>query len=331
MPDSPTNRTVAEAIARKIELEYLTGQFDPTLERYKPKGYQVEGLKTDLTIQELWQRYAEARHKSVSPSTFKNTYLVMGSHLIRCPYQNLKDAIAIQDWAIANLTQDTARRFLQQLGAACKWGAKRALCSGNPFEGMTGELGKRKAKRKIDPFSQEEKLAILSAFHGHAREPLIKFLFLTGCRTGEAIALKWKHCTPDCSEIEFCENVVLAKGGAVRKTSTKGGGSRRFPCNSRLQELLKEIKPAGAKGEDSIFNCSHQQLRDAWGEVVKPLVEVGKLKRWRSQYNTRHTFCSEMLERGISPAQVAEWVGNSTEMVVRHYAGIVAKIAVPEI
>lgn len=329
-PDTPANRKVAEALASRIEVEYLTGQFDPTLDRYRPKSFEMTEPEKELTLQELWWRYQEARKKSVSPTTYKNTYLTVNSHLQRCPYTNVsKDAVKIQDWAIANLTHDTARRFLQQLGACCKWGNKRQLCEGNPFAGMSSEFKKKKPGEDIDPFEAWEKEAILAAFQGHKRELLIKFLFWTGCRTGEAVGLRWKHISPDFSEIEFVETVVIAHGGTQRKEGTKTGVTRRFPCNQRLKELLKELKPENALPSASVFNCSHQQLRDAW-LVVSDLVQKGKIKRYRPQYNTRHTFCTECLERGISPAQIAKWVGNSTEMIVRHYAGIARTYTVPE-
>jgi hypothetical protein len=37
--------------------------------------------------------------------------------------------------------------------------------------------------------------------------PFVKFLLMTGCRTGEAVGLKWKHISADCKMINFCESV----------------------------------------------------------------------------------------------------------------------------
>ena len=38
-------------------------------------------------------------------------------------------------------------------------------------------------------------------------------------------------------------------------------------------------------------------------------------------YDLRHAFVSTMLNAGISPAQVAEWAGQSPEVMWRIYAG----------
>lgn len=59
----------------------------------------------------------------------------------------------------------------------------------------------------IDPFSASERDAIIEAFENHPihkfSAPFVKFLFMTGCRTGEAIGFKWKHRNSDCSPSDF--------------------------------------------------------------------------------------------------------------------------------
>lgn len=293
----------------------------------------------DVNLLTLWQKYAAVRKHQVSPSTYKNTYLVIESHLTRCPHKTTSKACEIFDWANENLTADATRRFLMQCSAVCKWAIRRQLMSHNPFEGMAQEI-KVPKRDKPDPFSREERIIICEAFERERPEvaPLIKFLFWTGARTGEALALQWKHVSPDFLEIEFREVIVQAQGGWQRKKGTKNGTTRRFPCNAQLQALLREIKPEVVTPTTPVFKVSRQLLRTVWQGRVDPvqqgivarLAEEGKIKRYRCQYSTRHTFCTEMLERGISPAQIAEWVGNSTEMIVRHYVGY-RPVAVPDL
>jgi hypothetical protein len=44
-----------------------------------------------------------------------------------------------------------------------------------------------------------------------------------------------------------------------------------------------------------------------------------------------HTFITLVLEAGISPKDIARWVGNSPEILMRHYAGANRNLAVPEV
>jgi hypothetical protein len=36
------------------------------------------------------------------------------------------------------------------------------------------------------------------------------------------------------------------------------------------------------------------------------------------------------LEKGVTVVQVAKWVGNSPEIIMKHYAGTIRQIQVPE-
>jgi integrase len=38
LPDTPINRKVAEQKARQIELDFVSGNFDPTLDKYRTEG-----------------------------------------------------------------------------------------------------------------------------------------------------------------------------------------------------------------------------------------------------------------------------------------------------
>ena len=135
----------------------------------------------------------------------------------------------------------------------------------------------------------------------------------------------------------------MGKGGAQRRQGTKQSPQRNFPCNRQLRNLLLSIKPESAIiANSSVFvrpdgsPISHQDLRTAWyGKgntlgIVRQLAADGAIEAYRPQYNTRHTMISQCLEAGVSPMQIAQWVGNSAEIIFRNYAGIVTKISVPE-
>jgi integrase len=346
--NNPENRKFAELKAKQIEVDYISGQFDSSLSKYKPLEAQPlipRQFMENVTFGEIYQKYINSRSNTVSPTTWKSTYLNTLNYLNKCPHKLLYEALKLKDWAISNQTPDAARRILMQINAACNWAVERDLIKINPFLGKTKIKGK-KSKPKIHPFSIDEKQTILTAFEESDKFnyllPLVKFFFLTGCRTSEAIGLRWKNVKTDCSSISFEEAIVLAKGGAQRKQGTKQSPQRDFPCNRQLQSLLLAIKPSKVVGSASIFlrpdgsAITHQDLRTAWyGKcavlgIVKQLAVEGAIDGYRPQYNTRHTMISQCLEAGISPIQIAQWVGNSAEIIFRNYAGIINRVSVPE-
>lgn len=349
LADNLQNRKAAEIKARQIELDILSGHFDPTLNKYQSATYEplkseLEKLKNSITFAEIYQKYINTK-KDKSATTWKGTYINTLNHLNSCPYQLPSQAMDLKDWMIANKTLDGCRRVLMQLNAACNWAVERNLIEVNPFFGKS-KIKIKKSKAKIHPFSTNEKLAILAAFEKSEKFnyllPLIKFFFLTGCRTSEAIGLRWKNIKADCSSISFEEVMILGKGGAQRRQGTKQSPQRDFPCNRQLQDLLLSFRPSQVIANTSVFvrpdntPISHQDLRTAWyGKgrelgIVRQLAAHGAIDGYRPQYNTRHTMISACLEAGISPIQIAQWVGNSAEIIFRNYAGIINKISVPE-
>lgn len=349
LADSPQNHKKAEITARQIELDILSGHFDPTLKKYQSVIYEplkpeLEELSNSITFAEIYQKYINTK-KDKSATTWKGTYTNTLNHLNSCPYQLPSQAMDLKDWMISNKTLDACRRVLMQLNAACNWAVERDLIEVNPFFGKS-KLKIRKSKTKIHPFSTDEKRVILSAFEESEKFnyllPLIQFFFLTGCRTSEAIGLRWKNIKADCSSISFEEVVIIAKGGAQRKQGTKQSPQRDFPCNRQLQNLLVSIRPPKAIANSSVFvrpdgtPITHQDLRTAWygkGQelgIVRQLAADGAIDGYRPQYNTRHTMISACLDAGISPIQIAQWVGNSAEIIFRNYAGIINKASVPE-
>jgi integrase len=347
LPNTADGWKFAEHKAQKIEIDLMGGHFDRSLAAYKCKTTETEIDVQQIltTFAENYQTYIESKKRDVSPGTWKATYLNTLNHLNECPYKLSSEVWAFKDWMIQNRTPDTARRVLMQINAAYNWALERGLVKNNPFAGKI-KVKRKKSKPKINPFSNSEKIIIINAF-GESNQfnylkPLIQFFFLSGCRTSEAIALQWKHIKTDCSAISFEEVIVLGQGGAQRKKGTKQSPQRNFPCNRQLQKLLLSVKPEKAIANASVFlgpdgSCvTHQNLRTAWyGKgnrlgIVRQLAADGAIESYRPQYNTRHTMISNCLEAGISPMQIAAWVGNSAEIIFRNYAGIISKVSVPE-
>ena len=172
---------------------------------------------------------------------------------------NLQDAVIIKDFLISNSLAYTTKQILTQINAWCNWSLRSKLIKSNPFNNMAGEIQLAKNSTDsldIDPFSKEERDIIIEAFRTHPKykcyAPFVEFLFLTGCRTSEAIGLKWKHINSDCSKITFCEAVVNTPRGKVRK-GLKNQDKRIFPCNNQLQSFSLSIKPSDLDVEKPVF------------------------------------------------------------------------------
>ncbi|NJM66377.1 MAG: DUF3596 domain-containing protein [Acaryochloris sp. RU_4_1] len=352
LPDNKINRKAAEAKAKLIEADMAFDRFDPTLARYKPQSVLstvtpsfTPLAEPKLALADLWEKYTQYKSPQVAASTLVRDYGKIAKRLQSIP-RSVEDAVGVRDWLLKQYSSEIARRTLIQINACCKWAVKSGLMSENAFEGMAGDIKKVKRETSRAPFSQAEQDAIIEAFEQNTYSSkfapvphsyyvsYVRFLFMTGCRSEEAIALKWKHISADCLKIQFKE----ARPSDTRILGeTKTGKARTFPCNESLKAFLLSIKLKTAKPDDLVFFApsgktidSHNFLNRIWKPVVESLVTAGKVEQYLPQYNIRHTFITLALENGLDAKDVARLVGNSPEIIYRHYAGNKRELFVPE-
>jgi len=344
-PDTPQYRKLAKMKASEIEKDILYERFDPTLEKYKPKS--VLTTVTPITpistpkpnLAELWGKYVEWKRPQCAPSTMKNQYQAYSSYLERLPTHDLDRANEIRDYVLQSIPINSAKRFIVALNACCQWAIKSGFITENPFYGMAGEIKlpkSEKADDDINPFSLAERDRVIEAFRSdHYYKfyaPLVEFIFATGARPSEAIALQWKHVTSDLKFINFEQAVTVSEKGLAVKQGLKTQEKRRFPCNAKVQGILSSIKPEDTKPDDLLFPSPEGKYIDfhnfrnrAWKTVL-----AGLDITYRKPYQTRHTFITLALENGLDAKDVARLVGNSPEIIYRHYAGNKRELFVPE-
>lgn len=355
---TPENLRKVQRKVFEIEEDVEHKAFDVTLEKYsfttKPLLTLAVNVPPAIELKELWNSYCQFMKPQLAATTYQKQYASRyTNHIANLPTQDITQVTAIRDHVLKTCSPYTAKRVIARISSCCKWGVKNGMLKENPFRDMVEDIKlTREQADKIepDPFTLEERDAILEAFAAHPvfsyYYPFIRFLFLTGCRTGEAIALQWKHINADCSLITFSESMDSYL--KIRKC-TKTGTIRKFPCNAALKELLLSLKPQEYKGDEYVFtttqgnpiNNTNFTTRVWRGYVTKSgkrykglipqLVDEGKVDHYRCLYNTRHTFITMALEGGMTVPQVAKIVGNSPEVIMRHYAGNTLKFEVPVI
>lgn len=346
LPDTKEGWKKAQQQAWEIEDDIRSGNFDSSLSKYQLSIKFSVVESEQLNLLDLWDRYSEYRRPQVAITHFQENYQKRYRNVIlELPTQSLDDAVAIRDYLLQHKSAGTTKQMLIQFNAACKFGIQSKLIAHNPFEGMASDIkNKSRHHEDIDPFTPAERDAIIASFEQHPHHchyaSFVKFLFLTGCRTSEAVGLRWEDINSECTQIVF-SSVISKK---IRK-ATKTNRNRKFPCNTQLQALLKSIQPAKVTQGELVFKNPAGNpinpttfIHNSWGGdkgngkvgIVTKLVAEGKVERYRPQYNTRHTFITLCLEQGISLPQIARWVGNSPGTLLAHYGGVIKQMRPPE-
>jgi len=201
--------------------------------------------------------------------------------------------------------------------------------------------------REIEPFTAVERDLIIAAFktnrfchpftsknHLHSNyAAYVQFLFYTGCRPSEAIGLQWKNIDLDKRIVLFKEAVVQSPGGRIRKEGLKTQSFRRFKINGQLHQILEDTIPLNFNTNSLVFPAPEGGfiVQDNFRKRVWRKVLEGLGLQYRVPYQTRHTFITLCLDKGIDAKDIAQWVGNSPEIIYKHYAGSRHNLQVPEI
>lgn len=337
-PDTPRHRAIADLKASEIQRKILFGQFDPNEYKSKP---QAKIVQLD-SIREIWEKFVEFKRTQVKPSTMRSQYRPWSREVKRFPVDDPTLAVMIRDWLLQNKPLNSAKRILVALNDCFNWAIDSGLYRSNPFAGFAKKIALIKSSRnletEIDPFSGNERDLIINLFNLNKYykhySHLIQFLFMTGCRPGEAIALQWKHIHRNFLSINFEQVISDTEDGLQVVEGLKTQERREFPCNEALRELLKAIhtKSERLMPGDLVFPSVRSHKWIDWHNFTnrgwKAILSESGIK-YRNPYQTRHTFITLALQHGMDVVDVAKICGNSPAMIFKRYAGANRSIEVP--
>ena len=361
--DTKENRKWAGRIAARIEADLLhpdaQNLFDPTLEKYLGVRVAIAAtaVSESVQLQVIWHDFCEYKLKTgqICETTYKTTYRRNFTNWL-FPYLEEEVSSDLAERIVFDLlSQNVNKVNLKKLISALKAASDRAIAQGkltqNYFVGLADNIKTLKKSQQLSEeedfraFTREERDLIIDAFitSDKASERqishLIAFLFLTGCRVGEAFALRWNDIKPDW--IVFDES-YSSETGITKSTKTNTVRIFRTKGYERLRSLLASVSKRTHELNDFVFvtvtgkQYSRHKLSAAWighdsrshGKgsyypgVVARLVQQGKLAQYLKPSATRHTFISLQAQSGTDLKLLADSVGNSVDVIYNHYLGV---------
>lgn len=187
-------------------------------------------------------------------------------------------------------------------------------------------LRKVKGSRKPpNPFTREEWFAFIAAADKVAGEKwalALRFMFYTGCRLGELIALEWADIDWAAKKVSFNKSFRLELSG------TKTGAHRSVDMPEELIAMLKqyrkrvlsEVLEDRSERPALVFpknggHCPQNSFRNLFKRVQKAAGQTG-----RHPHDIRHTTASMLLSMGANVMYVAKHLGHtSTKMTLDVY------------
>jgi integrase len=206
------------------------------------------------------------------------------------------------------------------LRLALKLSIRDGIIKANPIDGLESASHQ---SPDPDPFAKAEADAIIAAMTKQDEQigRYFAFKFYTGVRTSESLALRWENVDWKRKTITVRDAIVLGEYNRRTKTSTV----RHVELNSVALAVLKAQKAATfLKPHGWIFPDPRTGERFTDDEPPRELWWRPTLKRlgirYRSPYETRHTYATMMLMGGVTPAFAARQMGHSVQMFLDTYS-----------
>lgn len=155
---------------------------------------------------------------------------------------------------------------------------------------------------------------------------LVSVMALAGLRPGEALALEWQAVRPRTLAVESSVSF-----GVVRTTKT--GRARYVPLMDPLRDDLELLRVVSGRGrEELVFPSeaggpwSDSAYRNWRTRRFAPAAQRAGLAAGVTPYTLRASFASLQLHAGRPVLEVAQMLGHSPQVLLDHYAGLIAEL-----
>lgn len=141
---------------------------------------------------------------------------------------------------------------------------------------------------------------------------VVKTAFFTGMRLSELNNLRW-------------ENVKLEKEYLIvgdNKFTTKGKKQRIIPIDKKMVELLTTRKSTAKTKDDFVFSLNGKKVfsNDYVSKTFKSICRETGIDEIIRFHSLRHSFASNLAQRGVSAFQLKELLGHSSVAVTEKYS-----------
>lgn len=348
---SPANLKRASQHRAAIILAVERGEFDYATTFPKSKNAARFAKRTGdvMTVATFLDAWLERKEKQLKASTWEDYRKTVNGHLVpEFGSSQLSDLTraSIRTWC-AKLDAGNKRigNILSVLRSALAEAEEDGLIEANPIAGWNyRKVEPPKEEDDVDPFTTKEQAAILAQLDGQGQN-LVRFLFWSGLRTSEVVALNW-------SDIDFRAGVVKIRKATTQAANRRAkaeAAARSIPEDgiepaSQVAEAPKtasgrrDVKLLGPAIEALQAQKSHTWLKGAevfqnprtgerWAgdQPIRKTLWTHALKRadvrYRNPYQTRHTYASMMLSAGEHPMWVAQQMGHKDWGMIRRVYG----------
>lgn len=270
-------------------------------------------LTVNIPFKNMYIQYLEFKKLRVKETTFKvnfknsyKDYIFLGDFFILDI-----TPLLISTWQNELLKRDlkgtTVRIINKRLKDFFNWCVKYKGLKTSPMN-VTDNIGVARIKKEFNIISIEELNQLLKTFKNPIEKLLIKFLFWTGCRIGEALALTIDDINFNNETININKTLTRLNRANIITTPKTECSNRIISIPTQLAENLKElIKITEYTRENNrLFYITKNQI---WKKFkTKTRVLFG---REITLHDLRHSHASLLINNNANILAVSKRLGHS--------------------
>lgn len=298
----------------RIQAEKFLNGFDPS-NIAKTAAIKKDGSK--ITLSKFVEEY-----KTYVKNTFSIKYLkkavhpsfsVLQKYLPDMPLENISSKIIDQFISsVAAHSKFSASLYYRTIKAAFNKAVIWNYINENPFN----KIKAPKTTKSYPAFLTFDELQIIiSNTEKDFLKPLFSTAFFTGMRLGELVNMKWNW-------IDFQNNFITVK--CDESFTTKNKSERFIPINQTLKNILLNIQPKvlNISKDDFVFSNSIgiKLNEDFVSKIFKRAVKQSQLNNKIHFHSLRHSFCSNLVQKGVSLYVVKDLAGHQNIKTTQIYS-----------
>jgi len=345
-PDDDDDREEANDLLRKIKREIRKNEDEFDYAEHfpnSPKAQKRENRGKNILVQDIAKELLADELRSKPDNGTKGYAKKTFDEWIDTDIGQLPITLFrqhhIRGWVRVQPTQyKTISNKLTGLRKVVETAISDELIENNPFKNLdvkkllsAEQIEAEEEKDPPDPFTLSEIEAILKATderYGPLMKNFIQFAFHTGLRPSEMFALGWDKVTLSETQNTVLVEGVIIKGKHKQKRNKTKASRRTVILTPKAIESLNEQQLLTAD-EDYVWMrpgghgrfASSDNLRERWILILK---DAGV--RYRSPYQMRHTYASQLLSGGENIWFVAEQMGHKgIKMCLQHYGAWISE------
>jgi len=300
------NRKLAELERARLEYQLRSGEH----REVEPMAFAtfLEGYEAYLKARKTWK-------------SCQNDLSNLKAFLKAQPLKTLEDLTTgrVSFYLTERKTKDelaprTLNRIREVLHTMASYAVDHGLLKGNP---VTRVKRFPEPQPEIRFLKQEEITDLLKKLEGDRLQTIVALLVFAGLRRGEA-------CWLTREDVDLGTRTILVRSKTIDGVfwQPKTRRARRIPISSRLLPILK-AQETSRNGSLWAFPSPEGCRWDPDNLTHRFATTMERLELpWRI-CDLRHTFGSQLAQRGVSDFQIATLLGNSPPIVRRHYARVI--------